>query len=128
MHARILRPHHGDRNTKHNRRVLDAPQSTPSARLQGAFARGHRWRELPVRARAGTNHARRAIVVAHHVNAVAEHPSGRDARCRPLDRACSSIAEPREMRVSPLSNKKLVRDLVTEIAPPAERFGAKEKK
>jgi hypothetical protein len=27
------------------------------------------------------------------------------------------------MTLAPLSNKKLVRDLVTEIAPPAERFG-----
>jgi hypothetical protein len=26
------------------------------------------------------------------------------------------------MRLAPLSNKPLVRDLVTEIAPPAERF------
>jgi hypothetical protein len=32
------------------------------------------------------------------------------------------------MRVAPLSNKTLVRDLVTEIAPPAERFAVKEKK
>ena len=31
------------------------------------------------------------------------------------------------MTVAPLSNKKLVRDLVTEIAPPAERFAVKEK-
>jgi len=30
--------------------------------------------------------------------------------------------EPREMTVRPLSNKALVRDLVTEIAPPAERL------
>jgi succinate dehydrogenase/fumarate reductase-like Fe-S protein len=36
--------------------------------------------------------------------------------------ACTARLEPREMRLSPLSNKKLVRDLVTEIAPPAERF------
>jgi len=28
----------------------------------------------------------------------------------------------REMTLTPLSNKRLVRDLVTEIAPPAERF------
>ena len=41
--------------------------------------------------------------------------------------ACTARLEPREMRLTPLSNKKLVRDLVTEIAPPAERFGAKEK-
>jgi succinate dehydrogenase/fumarate reductase-like Fe-S protein len=26
------------------------------------------------------------------------------------------------MRLAPLANKKVVRDLVTEIAPPAERF------
>jgi hypothetical protein len=26
------------------------------------------------------------------------------------------------MRLAPLANKKLVRDLVTEIAPPSERF------
>ena len=28
----------------------------------------------------------------------------------------------REMTLTPLSNKRLVRDLVTEIGPPAERF------
>ena len=38
--------------------------------------------------------------------------------------ACTARLEPREMTVMPLSNKKLVRDLVTEIAPPAERFAA----
>jgi succinate dehydrogenase/fumarate reductase-like Fe-S protein len=37
--------------------------------------------------------------------------------------ACTSRLEPREMTVQPLSNKALVRDLVTQIAPPAERFG-----
>ena len=37
--------------------------------------------------------------------------------------ACTERLEPREMTVQPLSNKTLVRDLVTEIAPPAERFG-----
>ena len=36
--------------------------------------------------------------------------------------ACTARLEPREMTVTPLSNKKLVRDLVTEIAPPAERL------
>ena len=36
--------------------------------------------------------------------------------------ACTSRLQPREMTLAPLSNKKLVRDLVTEIAPPAERF------
>jgi succinate dehydrogenase/fumarate reductase-like Fe-S protein len=36
--------------------------------------------------------------------------------------ACTARLEAREMTLSPLSNKKLVRDLVTEIAPPAERF------
>ena len=36
--------------------------------------------------------------------------------------ACTARLEPREMVVRPLHNKKLVRDLVTEIAPPAERF------
>jgi succinate dehydrogenase/fumarate reductase-like Fe-S protein len=41
--------------------------------------------------------------------------------------ACMARLEPREMRLEPLSNKKLVRDLVTEIAPPAERFTAKDK-
>jgi hypothetical protein len=30
------------------------------------------------------------------------------------------------MTVAPLSNKKLVRDLVTEIAPPGERLVVKE--
>jgi succinate dehydrogenase/fumarate reductase-like Fe-S protein len=37
--------------------------------------------------------------------------------------ACTARLEAREMKLSPLPNKKLVRDLVTEIAPPAERFG-----
>ena len=36
--------------------------------------------------------------------------------------ACMARLEPREMTLKPLHNKKLVRDLVTEIAPPAERF------
>ncbi|HEY2758690.1 MAG TPA: 2Fe-2S iron-sulfur cluster-binding protein [Pseudolabrys sp.] len=36
--------------------------------------------------------------------------------------ACTERLQSREMKLAPLSNKKLVRDLVTEIAPPAERF------
>lgn len=36
--------------------------------------------------------------------------------------ACLVRLEPREMRIEPLPNKQLVRDLVTEIAPPAERL------
>jgi succinate dehydrogenase/fumarate reductase-like Fe-S protein len=36
--------------------------------------------------------------------------------------ACTARLESREMTLAPLSNKRLVRDLVTEIAPPAERF------
>ena len=36
--------------------------------------------------------------------------------------ACMARLEPREMTLVPLSNKRLVRDLVTEIAPPAERL------
>jgi succinate dehydrogenase/fumarate reductase-like Fe-S protein len=36
--------------------------------------------------------------------------------------ACTARLEPRDMTLGPLSNKKVVRDLVTEIAPPAERF------
>ena len=36
--------------------------------------------------------------------------------------ACTARLEPREMTLTPLPNKKLVRDLVTEIAPPSERF------
>jgi succinate dehydrogenase/fumarate reductase-like Fe-S protein len=36
--------------------------------------------------------------------------------------ACTARLELQEMTLSPLGNKKLVRDLVTEIAPPAERF------
>jgi len=38
--------------------------------------------------------------------------------------ACTTRLEPREMILTPLPNKKLLRDLVTEIAPPSERFGA----
>ena len=36
--------------------------------------------------------------------------------------ACTARLEPREMTVEPLANKVLVRDLVTEIAPPTERL------
>ncbi len=36
--------------------------------------------------------------------------------------ACTARLEPREMILTPLPNKKLIRDLVTEIAPPSERF------
>jgi succinate dehydrogenase/fumarate reductase-like Fe-S protein len=36
--------------------------------------------------------------------------------------ACTARLEPRVMTVAPLSNKRLVRDLVTEIAPPNERL------
>jgi succinate dehydrogenase/fumarate reductase-like Fe-S protein len=36
--------------------------------------------------------------------------------------ACTARLEPREMTLRPLPNKTLVRDLVTEIAPPSERF------
>lgn len=39
--------------------------------------------------------------------------------------ACTARLESREMKLAPLSNKTLVRDLVTEIAPPAERFKVK---
>jgi succinate dehydrogenase/fumarate reductase-like Fe-S protein len=39
--------------------------------------------------------------------------------------ACTERMQPREMKIAPLSNKKLVRDLVTEIAPPGERFGGR---
>ncbi|MGH7032905.1 MAG: 2Fe-2S iron-sulfur cluster-binding protein [Stellaceae bacterium] len=36
--------------------------------------------------------------------------------------ACTSRLEEREMRLEPLGNKALVRDLVCEIAPPDERL------
>jgi len=36
--------------------------------------------------------------------------------------ACTARLEPRHMTVTPLPNKKLFRDLVTEIAPPSERI------
>jgi succinate dehydrogenase/fumarate reductase-like Fe-S protein len=36
--------------------------------------------------------------------------------------ACTARLEPRAMTLAPLPNKKLIRDLVTEIAPPSERF------
>ena len=36
--------------------------------------------------------------------------------------ACLARLEAREMRLEPLGNKPLVRDLVTEIAPPPERL------
>lgn len=41
--------------------------------------------------------------------------------------ACLARLEPREMKVAPLSNKPLVRDLVTEIAPPPERLHGKKR-
>ena len=36
--------------------------------------------------------------------------------------ACMARLEPREMRLEPLPNKTLLRDLATEIAPPDERI------
>jgi succinate dehydrogenase/fumarate reductase-like Fe-S protein len=39
--------------------------------------------------------------------------------------ACTARLEPREMTLAPLPNKSLLRDLVTEIAPPSERFYAR---
>ena len=39
--------------------------------------------------------------------------------------ACLARLEPRAMHLAPLANKPLVRDLVTEIAPPAERLAGK---
>jgi succinate dehydrogenase/fumarate reductase-like Fe-S protein len=36
--------------------------------------------------------------------------------------ACTTRLQPRDMTVRPLQNKALVRDLVTEIAPPGERL------
>ena len=36
--------------------------------------------------------------------------------------ACTARLEPREMRLDPLPNKPLLRDLSTAIAPPDERL------
>jgi succinate dehydrogenase/fumarate reductase-like Fe-S protein len=36
--------------------------------------------------------------------------------------ACTARLEPRDMVLAPLPNKSLLRDLVTEIAPPGERL------
>ena len=36
--------------------------------------------------------------------------------------ACTTRLTQKEMKLEPLPNKKLVRDLVTEIAPPDERL------
>ena len=41
--------------------------------------------------------------------------------------ACTARLEAREMRLEPLPNKQLVRDLVTEIAPPDERLADQAK-
>ena len=41
------------------------------------------------------------------------------------DYSCTTRLEPRVMCVEPLGNKKPVRDLVTEIAPPQERLPVK---
>ncbi len=39
--------------------------------------------------------------------------------------ACLARLEPREMSIRPLPKKTVIRDLVTEIGPPPERFKAK---
>lgn len=39
--------------------------------------------------------------------------------------ACTTRLTPRAMTVTPLPNKRLIRDLVTEIAPPSERFAVR---
>jgi succinate dehydrogenase/fumarate reductase-like Fe-S protein len=36
--------------------------------------------------------------------------------------ACTARLEARQMRIAPLHNKALIRDLVAEIAPPDERL------
>jgi succinate dehydrogenase/fumarate reductase-like Fe-S protein len=36
--------------------------------------------------------------------------------------ACTARLEPREMVLAPLANKRVVRDLVTEIGPPSEQL------
>jgi succinate dehydrogenase/fumarate reductase-like Fe-S protein len=41
--------------------------------------------------------------------------------------ACLARLEARDMHLAPLANKPLVRDLVTEIAPPAERLTSTER-
>ncbi len=43
-----------------------------------------------------------------------------------VEYACLARLEPREMTIAPLANKDLVRDLVTEIAPPAERMAPRK--
>ena len=40
--------------------------------------------------------------------------------------ACTARLEPREMRLEPLPNKTLLRDLATQIAPPDERLVLKK--
>jgi succinate dehydrogenase/fumarate reductase-like Fe-S protein len=40
-----------------------------------------------------------------------------------VEYACTARLQPREMRLEPLPNKTLLRDLATEIAPPDERLG-----
>ena len=42
--------------------------------------------------------------------------------------ACTARLEPREMRLEPLRNKRLLRDLAVEIAPPDERLGFAQSK
>jgi hypothetical protein len=39
--------------------------------------------------------------------------------------ACTERLSPRKMKIAPLSNKKLARVLVTEIALPGERFAGR---
>lgn len=41
--------------------------------------------------------------------------------------ACLARLEARDMHLAPLANKTLVRDLVTDIAPPAERLSSLQK-
>ena len=40
--------------------------------------------------------------------------------------ACTTRLEPREMTLEPLPNKRQIRDLVTEIAPPDERLESRD--
>lgn len=42
--------------------------------------------------------------------------------------ACTARLEAREMHLEPLPNKALIRDLVTEIAPPDERIGGRRQR
>jgi len=99
-----------------------SPEQTPVwARFDVAFEPGHSVLDALRRIHAETDSSLAFRYSCINANACKECMMLIDGKAT---YACTARLEPREMRLEPLPNKPLIRDLVTEIAPPDERLGA----